>query len=46
MISKGKLATNKTLVEKAVEIIENLGVKILTPNEVRNKLNLTKKQID
>ena len=43
MISKGKLATNKTLVEKAVEIIENLGVKILTPNEVRNKLNLTKR---
>ena len=43
MISKGKLATNKTLVEKAVEIIENLGAKILTPNEVRNKLNLTKR---
>ena len=43
MISKGKLATNKTLVEKAVEIIENLGAKILTPDEVRNKLNLTKR---
>ena len=43
MISKGKLATNKTLVGKAVEIIENLGAKILTPNEVRNKLNLTKR---
>ena len=43
MISKGKLATNKTLVGKAVEIIQNLGAKILTPNEVRNKLNLTKR---
>ena len=43
MISKGKLATNKTLVGKAVEIIENLGAKILTPDEVRNKLNLTKR---
>ena len=43
MISKGKLATNKTLVGKAVEIIQNLGAKILTPDEVRNKLNLTKR---
>ena len=31
------------LVEKAVEIIQNLGAKILTPSEVRDRLNLTKR---
>ena len=43
MISKGTLATNKALVERAVEIVQNLGAKILTPNEVRKKLNLKKR---
>jgi uncharacterized protein (DUF849 family) len=43
MISKGTLATNKDLVERAVEIVQNLGAKILTPNEVRKKLNLKKR---
>ena len=43
MISKGTLATNKDLVERAVEIVQNLGAKILTPTEVRKKLNLKKR---
>ena len=43
MISKGTLATNKALVERAVEIVQNLGAKILTPNEVRKKLNVKKR---
>ena len=43
MLSKGTLATNKSLVEKAVKIIENLGGKILKPHEVRKKLNLKKR---
>jgi len=42
MLAKGHLATNKTLVEKAVLIIENLGANILNPSEVRNRLNLIK----
>ena len=43
MLSKGSLATNELLVEKAVKIIENLGGKILKPHEVRKKLNLKKR---
>ena len=43
MLSKGTLATNESLVEKAVKIIENLGGKILKPHEVRKKLNLKKR---
>ena len=43
MLSKGTLATNKSLVEKAVKIIENLGGKILKPHEVRKKINLKKR---
>ena len=41
-LEKGVLATNAALVEKAVKIIESIGSKILTPNEVRNKLKLRK----
>ena len=41
-LSKGKLATNAQLVEKAIRIIEDLGSSIMTPAETRNKLKLTK----
>ena len=43
MLAKGQLATNRDLVERAVNIIENLGAAILKPNEVRNRLNLVKR---
>ncbi len=41
-ISKGKLATNPQLVEKARRIVEDLGVSIMTPQETREKLKLVK----
>ena len=41
-LSKGKLATNAQLVEKAIRIIEDLGSSIMTPAETRKKLKLTK----
>ena len=42
MLSKGQLATNAQLVERAVTIIEALGAEIQTPKEVREKLGLTR----
>ena len=41
-ISKGKLATNAQLVEKARRIIEDLGASVMTPAETREKLKLVK----
>ena len=41
-LSKGKLATNAQLVEKAIRIIDDLGSSIMTPVETREKLKLTK----
>ena len=41
-LTKGKLATNAQLVEKAIRIIEDLGSSIMTPDETRKKLKLTK----
>jgi len=41
-LSKGKLATNAELVEKAIRIIEDLGSSIMTPAETREKLKLFK----
>jgi len=41
-LSKGKLATNAQLVEKARRIIDDLGSSIMTPAETREKLKLTK----
>ena len=41
-LGKGQLATNAQLVERAVGIIQGLGARIMTPAEVRTKLNLTK----
>ena len=42
-LDKGVLATNAQLVERAVGIVENLGARVLGPEEVRKKLNLTKR---
>ncbi len=42
MLGKGQLATNAQLVEKAHGIIENLGARVIGPDEVRAKLGLTK----
>jgi uncharacterized protein (DUF849 family) len=42
-LDKGVLATNAQLVERAVSIIENMGARVLGPEEVRRKLNLTKR---
>lgn len=43
MLDRGVLATNAKLVEKAATIVENLGARIITPAEVREKLGLTKR---
>ncbi len=43
MIRRGELATNAQLVEHAVGIIESLGAKVMGPEDVRKKLNLTKR---
>ena len=40
--SKGKLATNPQLVEKAIRIVTDLGVEIMSPSETREKLKLVK----
>jgi len=42
-LGKGQLATNAQLVERAVTIVENLGSRIIGPDEVRKKLGLTKR---
>jgi uncharacterized protein (DUF849 family) len=39
-LSRGKLATNGQLVERAVSILENMNVRVLGPDEVRAKLRL------
>ncbi|WP_192258024.1 3-keto-5-aminohexanoate cleavage protein [Mesorhizobium caraganae] len=41
--AKGQFATNGQLVEKAVNIVENMGARIIGPEEVRRKLKLTKR---
>lgn len=42
-LDRGVLATNGQLVQRAVEIIERLGGRAVTPDEAREKLNLKKK---
>ncbi|NKB53231.1 MAG: 3-keto-5-aminohexanoate cleavage protein [Rhizobiaceae bacterium] len=42
MLERGVLATNEQLVERAVTIIQNLGAKVVGPDVVRERLNLTK----
>ena len=43
MLDRGVLATNAQLVERAVEIIERLGARIMGPEAVRAQLGLTKR---
>jgi uncharacterized protein (DUF849 family) len=43
MLERGVLATNAQLVEKSVTIIENLGAKVIGPDQVREKLGLVKR---
>jgi uncharacterized protein (DUF849 family) len=42
-LGKGQLAENYQLVERAVSIAENMGARIIGPEEVRKKLRLTKR---
>ncbi len=42
-VGKGQLATNAQLVEKAVNVIESMGARIIGPAEVREKLKLQKR---
>ncbi len=42
-ISRGELATNAQLVERAVTIVEALGSRVIGPAEVREKLKLTRR---
>jgi uncharacterized protein (DUF849 family) len=42
-VGKGQLGTNAQLVEKAVQVVEGMGAKIIGPDEVRKKLKLTKR---
>ncbi len=39
-LGKGEFATNGQLVERAVNIVENMGSRILSPSEARQKLRL------
>jgi uncharacterized protein (DUF849 family) len=39
-LSRGRLATNAELVERAVAILEAMNVRVLGPEEVRAKLAL------
>ena len=41
-LEKGVLASNESLVKKAIDIIEAMGSKIMGPEEVRQRLGLTK----
>ncbi len=40
-LSRGVLASNGQLVERAVDIVENLGARVMSPAETREKLGLT-----
>jgi uncharacterized protein (DUF849 family) len=42
-LSKGVLATNAQLVEKAATIIENMGARVIGPDAVRKRLQLEKR---
>jgi uncharacterized protein (DUF849 family) len=39
-LARGRLATNAELVERAVGLLEGIGVRVLGPDEVREKLSL------
>jgi uncharacterized protein (DUF849 family) len=42
-LGKGELATNQDLVSRARTIIESMGARLIGPDEVRDKLGLTKR---
>jgi uncharacterized protein (DUF849 family) len=42
-LDKGVLATNAQLVDRAVTIVENMGARVIGPEEVRAKLGLVKR---
>ncbi len=42
LLGKGHLATNAELVTRAVEIIERLGARVISPNAARERLQLTR----
>ena len=42
-LDKGVLATNAQLVDRAVGIVERMGARVIGPQEVREKLGLTKR---
>lgn len=42
-LGKGQLATNAQLVERAVQTAQGMGCRIIGPDEVREKLKLTKR---
>lgn len=42
-LGKGELAQNWQLVERATTIVENMGAKVIGPEEVRQKLGLQKR---
>jgi uncharacterized protein (DUF849 family) len=42
-VGKGQLATNAQLVEKAVNVVESMGARIIGPADVREKLKLQKR---
>jgi uncharacterized protein (DUF849 family) len=44
-LDKGVLATNAQLVDRAVTIIENMGARVIGPDEVRTKLKLQKRAL-
>ena len=42
-LEKGVLATNGMLVDRAVQILDNLNIDVMGPAEVRDMLGLTKR---
>ena len=42
-LQRGTLATNAQLVERAVSIVENLGVSVMGPQQMRDRLGLVKR---
>ena len=44
-LEKGRLASNADLVDRAVTLIEAMGVQVMTPAEVRQELLLTKRDL-
>ena len=42
-LSRGVFATNAQLVEKAVNVVENMGANVIGPDAVRERLKLTKR---